>query len=125
MAEVLEKQGLPEAFQALAAHCQEDADHWLRRLACLEREPDLRALRAALERDYLEVFRTPFRRWGAGGAQGERVSDLEAALALAALRGAERLWLEGRGRPMLPVLAQEALAVVWPSIYAHARRHHR
>jgi len=27
------------------------------------------------------------------------------------------------GRPVLPVLVQEALALLWPALYAHARRH--
>ena len=29
----------------------------------------------------------------------------------------------GGGRPLLPVLVQEALALLWPALYAHARRH--
>ena len=32
MAEVLERKGLVEAFQALACHMEEDRDLWLRRL---------------------------------------------------------------------------------------------
>jgi hypothetical protein len=27
------------------------------------------------------------------------------------------------GRPVLPVLVQEALALLWPALYGHARRH--
>jgi hypothetical protein len=123
LAEALEREGLLEACQALARHLEEDRDHWLRRLERMEAEPALRARRAELERDYLEVFTGHFRRWGAAGIQGERLAELEGGLALAALRGAERLWLKGRGRPLLPILVQEALALLWPALYAHARRH--
>jgi len=125
LAEALERQGLPEAFLALARHMEEDREHWLRRLERIEAEPPLRARRAELDRDYLEVFCAHFARWGAAGVQGERLAEIEAGLALAALRGAERLWLRGQGRPVLPVLVQEALAVLWPALYAHARRHQR
>lgn len=123
LAEVLDRSGLVEAFQALARHLEEDAGPWLRRLERIEADPALRARRAGLDRDYLEVLSDHFRRLGAAGPQGERISELEAALALAALQGAQRLWVKGRGRPVLPVLVDEALAVVWPALYAHARRH--
>jgi len=123
LAEALERAGLAEACLALARHLEEDRDHWLRRLARIQADPALAARRAELDRDYLEVFAEHFRRWGAAGVQGERLADLEAGLALAAWHGAERLWLRGQGRPALPVLAQEALAVVWPALYGHARRH--
>jgi hypothetical protein len=123
MAEVLDRSGLEGAFQALASHMEEDRDAWLRRLERVEAHPALRARRAELDGDYREALAVHFRRWGAAGAQGERVGELEASLALAALRAAERLWVAGKGRPVLPVLAQEALAVLWPSLYAHARRH--
>jgi glyoxylase-like metal-dependent hydrolase (beta-lactamase superfamily II) len=123
LAEVLERSGLEEAFQALARHLEEDRDAWLRRLERMEAEPSLRAARAALERDYLAVLATHFGRWGAAGVQGERIAQFEAGLALAALRSAERLWVAGHGRPVLPVLVQEALAVLWPALYGHARRH--
>jgi AcrR family transcriptional regulator len=122
LAEVLERKGLVEAFQAYACHLEEDRDLWLRRLA-LQATPALQGRQAALDRDYREAFAAHFRRWGAAGPQGERLSSLEADLTLAALRGAERLWVEGNGRPVLPVLAQEAVALVWPALYAHARRH--
>jgi AcrR family transcriptional regulator len=123
LAEVLERSGLAEAFQALARHLEEDREHWLRRLAAMAAEPALRARRQELDRDYQALLAAHFRRWGAAGIQGERTAELEAALTLAALRGAERLWLQGGGRPVLPVLVQEALALLWPSIYGHARRH--
>ncbi len=123
LAEVLERKDLVEAFQALARHLEEDRDHWLRRLTRMEADPALHARRLQLDRDYLEVFRTHFRRWGAAGAQGERIAELEASLTLTALRTAEGLWLAGNGRPVLPVLVQEALAVLWPALYGHARRH--
>ena len=123
LGESLERAGLAEACLALARHLEEDRDHWLRRLERMEAEPALRARRAALEQDYLDLLTAHFSRWGAAGAQGERTAELEACLLLAALRGAERLWLKGRGRPVLPVLVQEALAVVWPALYAHARRY--
>jgi hypothetical protein len=123
LAESLERAGLPEACQALARHMEEDRDHWLRRLERIEAEPALRARRTELDRDYLELFTGHFGRWGAAGAQGERIAQMEAGLLLAALRGAERLWVQGRGRPMLPVLVQEAVALLWPALYGHARRH--
>jgi len=110
--------GLPEA-----RHMEEDRDHWLRRLARVAAEPALRARQAELDRDYQEVFAQHFRRWQAAGVQGERLAELEASLVLAAIRGAERLWLAGQGRPVLPVLVQEALALLWPALYGHARRH--
>jgi hypothetical protein len=123
LAEAIERSGLAEACQALARHLEEDREHWLRRLARVEAEPALRARRAELDRDYLEVLTRHFHRWGAAGVQGERLAELEAGLLLAALRGAERLWVRGQGRPVLPVLVQEALALLWPALYAHARRH--
>jgi hypothetical protein len=123
LAESVERAGLAEACQALARHLEEDRDLWLRRLERIEAEPALRARRAELDRDYRDVFAGHFRRWGAAGSQGERVAELEACLLLAALRGAERLWVQGQGRPVLPVLVQEALALLWPALYGHARRH--
>ena len=121
--EVLEASGLVEACLALARHMEEDREHWLRRLALVESEPRLRARRAALDLDYLAVLAAHFRRWGAAGVQGERVADLEAACVQGALQGAQRLWIKGQGRPVLPVLVKEALGVLWPALYAHARRH--
>jgi len=122
-AAALEQSDLVEACLGWARYLEEDRDHWLRRLERIEAEPALRARRAALEAEYLEAFAVHFRRWGAGGAQGERASELEAACLLGALRGAERLWLRERGRPILPVLVQEAVGLLWPALYAHARRH--
>jgi hypothetical protein len=123
LGEALELSGLAEACLAMARHMQEDRDHWLRRLALVEAEPRLRARRAALDLDYLAVFGAHFRRWGAGGVHGERVADLEAACLLGALQGAQRLWVRNGGSPILPVLVQEALGVVWPALYVHARRY--
>jgi len=123
LAEVLERKGLVEAFQALAGHVEEDRDLWLRRLERMEADPALRLRRLALDQDYLGVLQDHFSRLGAAGPQGDRIAALEADLTLAALRGAERLWVQGHGRPVLPVLAQEALAVLWPALYGHARRH--
>jgi hypothetical protein len=123
LAEVLAGEGLVEACLALARHLEEDREHWLRRLTLVEANPRLRAWRAALDLDYLAVFSAHFRRWGAAGVQGERVADLEASCTLGALQGALRLWVRSGGRPVLPVLMQEALAVLWPALYAHARRH--
>ncbi|HLO67095.1 MAG TPA: hypothetical protein VK188_08770 [Holophaga sp.] len=121
--EVLQRKGLVEAFDAYARHLEEERDLWLRRLARIEADPPLRALRAAKDEDFRAMLAAHFRSWGAAGIHGERVADLEAALALAALRNAERQWVLGNGRPVLPVLMQEALAVLWPALYAHARRH--
>ncbi len=123
LAESIDASGLAEACQALARHMEEDRDLWLRRLQRIEATPALRARRAELDLDYLELFAGHFRRWGAAGSQGERIAELEACLLLAALRGAERLWVKGGGRPVLPVLVQEALALLWPALYGHARRH--
>jgi AcrR family transcriptional regulator len=123
LGEALERAGLEEALQALARHLEEDREHWLRRLERIEAEPALRARRVELDQDYLELFAAHFRRWGAAGVQAERLAEIEAGLVLAALRGALRLWVRGQGRPVLPVLVQEALALLWPALYAHARRH--
>jgi hypothetical protein len=123
LGEALDQAGLAEACLALARHLEEDRDHWLRRLARIQADPCLAARRTELDQDYLGLLAEHFRRWGAAGVQGERVAELEAGLALAALRGAERMWVRGKGRPVLPVLVQEALAVAWPALYAHARRH--
>ena len=125
LGEALERSGLEQAFQSLARHLEEDRDPWLRRLERIEASPSLRAQRAVLDQDYQAVFAAHFRRWGAAGVQGERIAELEACLLLAALRGAERLWVQGHGRPVLPVLVQEALALLWPALYGHARRHQR
>jgi hypothetical protein len=123
LAEVMAGQGLVEACLALARHLEEDREHWLRRLALIEAHPRLRAWRAVLDLDYLAALSAHFRHWGAGGVQGERVADLEASCVLGGLQGALRLWVQSGGRPVLPVLMQEALAVLWPALYAHARRH--
>ena len=123
LAELLERSGLVEACLAQARHLEEDRDHWLRRLALVEAQPRLRARRALLDLEYLAVYGAHFRRWGAAGAHGERVADLEAACLLGAVQGAHRLWVRGGGAPALPVLMQEALGVIWPALYAHARRH--
>ena len=125
LAEALERSGLVEACQALARHLEDDREHWLRRLERIAADPALRARQAELDRDYMDLFAGHFRRWGAAGSHGERVADLEACLTLAALRGAERLWVKGQGRPVLPVLVQEALAVLWPALYGHARRYQK
>jgi len=123
LAEATERSGLAEACLALARHREEDRQHWLRRLALVEAQPRLRARRAVLDLDYLAMLGAHFLRWGAGGVHGERVAELEAACLYGAIQGAHRLWLQGSGAPILPVLMQEALAVVWPALYAHARRH--
>ena len=122
-AEVLERAGLVEACLTLARHLEEDRDHWLRRLALVEAQAGLRSRRAALDLDYLAVLSAHFRRWGAAGAQGERLAELEAACLFGAWQGALRLWVRGAGRPVLPVLTQEALGLLWPALYTHARRH--
>lgn len=120
--EALEAVGLFDAAMAWAGHLEEDGDLWRRRLALTDREPGLRARRAELDEGWRSLLRAHFVRWGAAGVQGERIARMEAELALAALRGAERLWLEGGGRPLLPILAQEALATLWPALYGHARK---
>jgi hypothetical protein len=124
LGEALERAGLEEALQALARHLEEDREHWLRRLERIEVQPALRARRAELDQDYRDLLAAHFNRWGAGGVQAERLAELEAGLALEALRGALRLWVRGHGRPVLPVLVQEALALLWPALYAHARKHY-
>jgi hypothetical protein len=125
LGEMLEGAGLLETCLALARFQEEDRDHWLRRLAFIDAQPRLRAYRVLLDRDYRALFSDHFRRWGAGGPAGERQAAFEAACVLAAFREAERQWVEGNGRPLLPVLVHEALAVLWPALYAHARRHAR
>lgn len=121
-AEALEAVGLFEAVMAWAGHLEEDGGLWRRRLALVGREPRLRARRAELDEAWRGLLGAHFLRWGAAGPQGERLARLEAELALAALRGAERLWLDGNGRPVMPVLAQEALATLWPALYGHVRK---
>ena len=123
LGEALDRAGLAEACLALARHLEEDRDHWLRRLAHIRADPLLAARREELAGDYRALFTAHFRRWGAAGVQGERIARLEAELLLAALDGAVGLWLEGHGRPVLPVLVQESLGVVGPALYGHARRH--
>ena len=124
-AAVLDHAGLLEAAMAWARYLQEDSDLWRRRLALTAREPRLRLRRLALDEAWRGMLADHFARWGAAGPAGERAADLEADLTFAALRGAERRWIEGGGRPQLPVLAHEALAQLWPALYAHARRHGR
>ena len=123
LGEALDRAGLEEALLALARHLEEDREHWLRRLERIEALPALRARRVELDQDYQDVLAAHFRRWGAAGVQAERLAEIEAGLVLAALRGALRLWVRGKGRPVLPVLVQEALALLWPALYAHARKH--
>jgi hypothetical protein len=125
LGEMLERVGLQETCLALARHQEEDRDHWLRRLAFIEADPGLRARREVLDRDYLGLYTTHFQRWGAAGPAGERSAAFEAGSLLGALRTAERLWVAGQGRPPLPVLVQEALALLWPALYPHVRRHAR
>ncbi len=125
LGEMLERVGLLETCLALARHQQEEQEHWLRRLAFIENQPRLQAHRLRLERDLQAVLAAHFERWGAAGPLGERTASFEAACVLSALREAERLWVAGNGRPALPVLVHEALSVLWPALYAHARRHIR
>lgn len=124
-AAVLDHAGLLEAALAWARHLQEEGDLWRRRLALVGREPRLRLRRLVLDEAWRDMLVRHFARWGAAGPAGERVAALEAELTLAALRGVERRWVEGNGRPQLPVLAHEALAQLWPALYAHARRNGR
>ena len=119
---VLGEAGLVRAVEAWAAHLEEEGELWRRRLRLQVREPRLAARRAELDEAWRQGLRAHFTRWGAAGPAGARTSALEAELVLAALRGAQRLWVEGQGRPVLPVLAQEALATLWPALYAHARK---
>lgn len=119
---MLEKVGLAEACMSLARFQEETRDHWLRRLRVIEAEPRLRLRRGELDGEIQACLAAHFRRWGTAGPQGERSAELEAALVLTALRGAERLWVQGNGRPTLPVLVQEALALLWPALYPHVRR---
>jgi hypothetical protein len=123
--EMLGRVGLLETCLALARHMEEEKDHWLRRLAFIDSQPRLRLRRQELDQDQLALFREHFERFGATGPAGERSSAVEAACLLAALREAERQWMAGSGRPALPVLVYEALAVVWPALYPHVRRHAR
>jgi hypothetical protein len=120
--EVLGEAGLLEAALAWARHLQEDEALWRRRLALVAQEPRLGQRRRRLDEAWRALLEDHFRRWGAAGPAGERQAGVEADLVLAALRGAERRWCEGGGRPVLPVLAQEALALLWPALYAHARK---
>ena len=78
--EALARAGAQEALLALARHLEEDRDHWLLRLECIQARPALRGRGEALEADYREVFAAHFRRLGAAGAQGERIARLEADL---------------------------------------------
>jgi len=121
-AEVLAQAGLLEAALAWARHLQEEGDLWRRRLALCAKEPRLARRRAVLDEAWRNPLKDHFQRFGAAGPAGERGAALEADLLLAALRGAERLWMEGGGRPLLPVIVHEALALLWPALYAHARR---
>lgn len=120
---MVDEAGLAEACLAWARLQEEDRGLQLRLLEALERESRLRARRAALDEALVDRLAAHFLRWGAAGIQGERRAELEARLLVAALRGAEQLWRRGGGRPLLPVLVQEALALLWPALYAHARRH--
>lgn len=119
---VLASAGLREALVAMARYQQEDRDHWLRRLDLLAREARLRAQRDTLDQDYRALLEGHFRRWGAAGLAGERASAQQAALVWAAYREAERQWVAGNGRPVLPVLVDEALVLLWPALYPHLRR---
>lgn len=120
--EILAQAGLLEAALAWAHHLEEEGELWRRRLALQHREPRLRVRRGVLDEAWGAMLEAHFLRWGAAGPAGERAGRLEAALVLAALRGAEGLWWQGNGRPRLPVLVQEALALLWPALYAHARK---
>lgn len=119
---MLEKLGLAETCMAMARFQEDERDHWLRRLRVIEAEPRLRLRRGDLDREIQACLAAHFRRWGTAGPQGERSAELEAAFVITALRGAERLWVQGKGRPTLPVLVQEALALLWPALYPHVRR---
>jgi hypothetical protein len=121
-AEALEQAGLLEAAQAWARHVEEEGELWRRRLALVAREPRLALRRRVLDEGWRDLLVAHFQRWGAAGVAGARWAALESELALAALRGAERLWVQGGGRPLLPVLVHEALALLWPALYAHARK---
>jgi hypothetical protein len=119
---VLQEAGLLEAALAWARHLQEEGDLWRRRLVLCAREPRLALRRAVLDEAWRELLAAHFLRWGAAGPAGERHARVEADLALAALRSAGELWRESGGRPVLPVLVHEALAILWPALYTHARK---
>jgi MftR C-terminal domain len=123
ISEMLEHAGLAEACMALARLQEEERDHWIRRLKVIESHPRLRARRMELDREFQDLFTTHFRHYGAPGVAGDRSAEFEAAALLGALRAAERMWLEGNGRPVLPVLVHEALALLWPALYPHQRKH--
>lgn len=122
LATALREVGLLEALMAYARHLEDERELWLRRLAAQRSDARLRGRASELESDYLACLAAHFRHWGAAGAMGERAAEFEAAALLGALRRAEGLWLEGRGRPQLPVLLHEALVLLWPALYPHQKR---
>lgn len=119
---MLETVGLAEACVAMARFQEDERDHWLRRLRLIEADPRMRQRRQELDMEIRTIFSAHFRRWGAAGLQGERCAELEAGFVMAALRGAEHLWVKGNGRPLFPVLVKEALGLLWPALFAHARK---
>lgn len=122
LSDMLDHAGLGEACMALARLQEEERDHWIRRLRTIEQHPRLRARRMELDREFQDLFASHFRRYGALGAAGERSAEFEAASVMGVLRAAERIWLEGNGRPVLPVLVHEALTQLWPALYPHQRK---
>lgn len=120
--EALGRASVLDAFVAYAEHVEEDRDLWLRRLAMVRRELRLRARQALLDRDLQRILADHFRRWGAADPAGLRSAELEAWAVLGALNGALALWLEGGGRPTLPVLLHETMVLLWPALYPHQRK---
>ncbi len=120
--EALGRFAVLEALLAYGEHMEEDRDLWLRRLAAVRAEPRLRARQSLLDEALRQVFADHFRRWGAADPAGLRSCELEAWAVLGVVNGAQALWLEGNGRPTLPVLLHEAMVLLWPSLYPHQRK---
>lgn len=111
-----------EALLAYGEHLETDRELWLRRLQAVRAVPRLRARKAFLDEALHGVLAAHFRRWGAADPAGLRASELEAHAVLGALNGALALWVEGGGRPTLPVLLHEGMVLLWPALYPHQRR---
>jgi len=122
LTEMLDRAGLGEACLSLARLQEEEREHWLRRLSVIHAHPRLRARRMELDQEYQDLFAAHFRRYSAAGPAGERSAEFEAAAIMAVFRRAERLWLDGGGRPVLPVLVHEGLSLLWPALYPHQRK---
>lgn len=113
--------GLAEACMALARHLESDAARWQRLLQAVVSDPTLQAARNRHQQVRLNALIRHFETWEAATPEGQRAARFQAAWVVATLQTLEDTWVRQHGRPILPVLMHEGLALLWPALYQRVR----